>query len=147
MEQLEKFFEDLFTKKIPYQLPTSAKEALVKAAPWITLIILVLSLPAILGILGLGSMMAGLGAAYGVRFGSWYYFGTLLLAVELVLMGLAIPGLLNRQIKGWRYVYYADLLSAVYGVLSSVGVTGLLWSLLASAIGLYVIFQVKSYYK
>ena len=105
MEQLEKFFEDLFLKKIGYQLPASAKEALVKIAPWVTLIVLVLSIPAILAVFGLGSFVASMSAAYGVSLGMRYYLGIAVLAVQMVLMAMSIGGLMKREIKGWRFVY------------------------------------------
>ena len=147
MEQLEKFFEDLFLKKVPYQLPVSAKETIVKVAPWITLVILVLSIPAILAIFGMGSLVGGMGLAFGVRLGTIYYLSIAVLAVQVVLMGLSISGLMKREIKGWKLVYYSSLVSVVYGIISSYGLGNIIWSLLGSAIGLYILFQVKSYYK
>jgi len=147
MQQLETFFEDLFLKKIGYQLPASAKETLVKVAPWITLIILVLSIPAILAVFGLGSFVGSMGLAFGVTLGFRYYLGIAVLAVQAVLMAMSISGLIKREMKGWRLVYYSSLVSVVYGIISAYGVGSVIWSLLGSAIGLYILFQVKSYYK
>jgi hypothetical protein len=147
MEPLEKFFEDLFLKKISYQLPGSVKETLVKIAPWITLVVLVLSVPAILAVFGLGSFVASMSAAYGVSLGFRYYLGVAILVVQVVLMAMSISGLMKREIKGWRFVYYSSLVSVAYGIVSAYGVGSLVWSLLGSAIGFYILFQVKSYYK
>src|SRR5512140_3435889 len=122
MEQLEKFFEDLFLKKISYQLPASAKETLVKIAPWITLIILVLSIPAILAVFGLSSFIGSMGLAYGVSLGFRYYLGIAVLAVQVILMALSISGLMKRELKGWKFVYYSSLVSVVYGVVNADGV-------------------------
>jgi hypothetical protein len=147
MDQLDKFFEDLFLKKIGFQLPANVKEVIVKIAPWLTIIGVVVSLPAILGLFGMGSVVTSMAAVYGVNIGGRYYLGIAVLVVQLVLMAMAIPGLMKREIKGWRLIYYSALVSAVYGIVSTLNIGGIIWSLLGSAIGLYFIYQVKSYYK
>jgi len=63
------------------------------------------------------------------------------------LMAMSISGLMNRKIQGWRYIYYSELLSIVYAVLFTYGIGSAIWSLIGVFIGLYIIFQVKSYYK
>ncbi len=141
MDQLEKFLEELFTKKISYQLPIKAKETIVKIAPWVTLIVIALSLPAIFALLGIGSFAFGLGVS------SRYYIGVIVLIIQVVLMIIAFPGLQKRQAKGWKMVYYSDLVSAVYALFSAYSFGDLIWSLLGTCIGLYLLFQVKSYYK
>ncbi|MCX6793365.1 MAG: hypothetical protein NTY12_05110 [Candidatus Falkowbacteria bacterium] len=145
MEQLEKFFEDLFLKKITYQLPVKAKEVIVQIAPWVTLVILVISLPAILALFGFGSALSGMGM-FG-RFGAMYYVSMIALFVQLIMMALSISPLLKREIKGWKLVYYSNLISFVYAILSDYNFGDIIWSLLSLAIGMYIIFQVKSYYK
>jgi hypothetical protein len=145
MDQLEKFLDDLFLKKITYQLPAKAKEVIVQIAPWVTLIVLIISLPAILAVFGLGTFIAGMGY-YGVALGPWYYISIAVLAVQAVIMGLSIPGLMQKSKRGWRLVYYSSLISAAHSLLFSGNLGGAIWSLLGSAIGLYIIFQVKSYY-
>ncbi len=142
MDQLEKFLEDLFTKKINYQLPEKAKETIVKIAPWVVLIVIFLSLPAVFAILGLGSFVTGLGG-----FSSRYYLGVVVLIVQVILMIMAFGPLQKREFKGWRYVYYSDLVSVVYALFSSYNLGSFIWSLLGSAIGLYILFQVKSHYR
>jgi len=147
MEQLEKFFEDLFLKKIPWQLPIKAKEVIVKFAPWAVIIIVVLSLPALLAIFGLGAFLGGMAGYYGVNLGFKFYLAWIILVIELILMAISIPGLRKKELKGWRYVYYSALVSVVYGLFSAFNLNGVIWSLFGAALGLYFIFQVKSYYK
>ena len=146
MEQIEKFFESLFLKTIPWQLPAKAKEVIVKIAPWLTLIILILSLPAVLAVFGLGAFFGGMMTYYGAHLGFRFYLGWIVLVVQFILMAMAISGLKNRTLKGWQFVYYASLVSAVYGIISAYSFGGMIWSLLGTAIGLYILFQVKSYY-
>lgn len=147
MNQLEAFFEDLFLKKISFQLPAGVKEVIVKVAPWVTLIIIILSLPAVLTLFGFGSFMGGFAPFVGYGLSSRYYLGIIILIVQLILMIMAFPGLQKREIKGWRYIYYSNLVSGVYGIISSYNLGALIWALIALGIGLYIIFQVKSYYK
>jgi hypothetical protein len=108
---------------------------------------LVLSIPAILAVFGMGSFVGSMGLAFGVSLGFRYYLGIAVLAVQIVLMAMSISGLMKREMKGWKFVYYSSLVSVVYGIVSAYGVGSVIWSLLGSAIGLYILFQVKSYYK
>ncbi len=147
MEQLEKFFEDFFLKKISYSLPPKAKEMIVKAAPWLMIIGLILMIPSILALFGLGTFFPGMGMMVGMHFGARYYSGMMIIVVQAVLMAMSISGLMNRKIQGWRYIYYSELLSIVYAVLFTYGIGSAIWSLIGVFIGLYIIFQVKSYYK
>ncbi len=147
MDQLEKYLEDLFTKKISYQLPVKVKETLVKITPWVTLIIIVLSLPAIFALFGLGSFVTTMGMYAGYGFSSRYYIGLIVLLVQVILMIMAFPGLQKHQLKGWRLIYYSDIISAVYALFSAYTIGNFIWQLLGTAIGLYFLFQIKSYYK
>lgn len=134
-------------KKITYQLPVKAKEVIVQIAPWITLIILVVSLLAVLGLFGFGSMFVGTGAYFGIRFGTRYYIGLIILLVQLIMMALSISPLLKRQIKGWKLVYYSNLISFIYALFSAYALGSVIWALISLGIGMYIIFQVKSHYK
>lgn len=145
MEKLEKFFEEIFIQKAPWQLPVKAKEVIVQIAPWVTLIIVIISLPTLLGVFGFSSMFLGWGLVMG--YAKFYYISLFVLLIEVILMALAISPLIKRQINGWRLIYYTNLISFVYSLLRS-GTTGdVLWAIISLAIGLYIIFQIKSYYK
>lgn len=146
MEQLEKFFESIFLKKTLYQLPTKAKELIVSIAPWVIIVMLVFSLPTVFGLLGFGSVLPGV-SALGIKLGARYYFGLLVLLLQLILMGIAAPSLIKRQLKGWRLVYYANLISFVFALVSAYAFGNILWAIVTLAISMYIIFQVKSYYR
>jgi hypothetical protein len=147
MDQLEKYFENLFLKKISWQLPTKAREVIVKIAPWVTLIVLIVSIPAVLVIFGIGSVATGLAAYSGVFWGGRYYLSLIVLIIELVLMAMSISGLIKRELRGWKLVYYGELVSVVYAIISAYSLGNLISSLIGAAIGLYVVFQIKSYYR
>lgn len=123
----------------PFQLPDGVKEFLVRFGPWITLVLLVLSLPPLLFVLGVGTFLIPFGGAgYAASFGA----ATLLLAVQLLLKVLALPGLFARKMAGWTLLFYSELLSIVVALVSGSIVTGIIGGL----IGLYLIFQVRSLY-
>ena len=140
MNGLENWLALYFGEKAP-QLPPKAKEVIVKIAPWLVLLGILLSLPAILSLLGLGTLGASWMMWAGVTGGSYYLWLILMVAV-VVLEVIALPGLFHRTRKGWLFAFYAVLVSAVQNlVMMNIGalIIGLL-------IGLYFLFQVRSHY-
>ncbi|KKQ23535.1 MAG: hypothetical protein US40_C0013G0020 [Candidatus Roizmanbacteria bacterium GW2011_GWC2_37_13] len=143
MGRLEDTLTTYLVDKAPFQLPSGAKEAIVKYGPWITLILLILALPALLFAFGLGTFLAPFAFLGGLQAGVSYGFGMVFSAVILVLEALAIPGLFKRKLSAWRLIYYGALLGGVQSVLSF-NLGGLV---IGTGISLYILFQIKSYYK
>ena len=141
--RLESTLEVYFVDKAPFQLPAGAKEFIVKYGPWITLILLILTLPALLLAFGLGALVARFAFLGGLQAGVSYGVGMIFSAVILVMEAFAIPGLLKRKLGGWRLMYWAALLGAVENLISF-NLGGLI---IGTLLSLYIIFQVKSYYK
>jgi len=144
MEQLNKTLEVYLVKKAP-ALPKNIKEILVKFSPWISILMVVVGLPAVLALFGLGAMMyATPYTAYGMyRAGGGFSIAILFLMGTLVLQALAVPGLMKRKMSGWNFLYYSVWLNAVYSLLNG----QILSLLVGSVISLYFLFQVKSMYK
>lgn len=142
---LEHLLDEYLVTKAPFQLPVSAKEFLVKAAPYLIILFLILSLPAIFMLLGMGSFMGGIvlpqGAVMGMQ--TWIYVYGILAAIIFVMEAIALPGLFAQTKKGWNWIYYAQVLSLVISVLSG----NIIGALIGFVIGMYLLFQVKSYYK
>jgi len=129
---LEKIFKDL-----PH-LPENIREVLVKIAPWLALVFGAFGVLAGLTAMGF-SPFAMFG---GVRTGMMVFLTGALTIVSSVLMLLAYPKLAKKQYQGWIYLFWAEALNAVYAVLIvSVG------SILGVLIGLYILFEIKRYYK
>lgn len=138
---LEKELAPLFLDKLP-AAPLGLKEGFVKYFPWITVVLMVLLLPVLLLALGLGTVLAPFGFLGGLGSG---FLGIAALAFSvaiLVLDVLALPGLFNRKRRGWVWAYYAQLLSIVSSLLSFS-----LFSVLLGAAFLWLLYQVRSYYK
>lgn len=144
MEQLNKTLELYLVKKAP-ALPKNVKEILVKFAPWISILMVVLGLPAVLALFGLGAMMYSTPfTAYGMyRAGGGFSLAVLFLVVTLGLQALAVPGLMKRQMAGWNFMYYSVFVNAIYSLLNGEVIS----LVVGSVISLYLLFQVKSMYK
>jgi hypothetical protein len=140
--QLETTLEEYLVKKAP-ALPENIKEFIVKFAPWLTLIFILLLLPAILALLGLGTILLPFSYLGGVSAGFTYTLSMIISVITLFLEALAIPGLFKRELKAWRLVFYATLVNA----LSSLFQGNIIGAVLSTLISLYILFQVKSYYK
>lgn len=135
---LEAELAPYFTTKAPFQFPPEFREGFVKYWPIVSLVLLILALPAILGLFGLGALV---GAAGGVNLGIIYTTGVIFSLLTVILRGLALPGLFNRKRQGWVLSYYAQLLT-ILGSLVSFNIGGILLGL----IFLLLLFQVRNYY-
>ncbi len=134
------FLDYYLVKKAPVQIPDNAKEWLVQYGPWITIVVLVLTLPALLALLGLGAVLVPFGAVgYGAGFG----LIAIGLVVEMALTVMALPGLFARKMSGWTLLFYGRLVSIVARALAGAIVS----ALVVGVISLYVLFQVRSLYK
>jgi hypothetical protein len=141
MQKLEAWFEEYLGHKAP-QLPEKWREVIVKLAPWITLILMLLAIPAILFLLGVGAALAPVAILSGAGNGVLYIVGLALTAVAIILEVMSINGLFKRSITGWRYAYWATLVSAVSAIFG-----GNFGSLIGTVISLYFLFQIKKYYR
>lgn len=144
MDGLIKTLDEYLVKKAP-ALPKNVKDIIVSLAPWLEVVGAVFTLPAIFGLFGLSAMMyrAPYAGYVAATTGFNFSFAMLFLLVGFVLMLLAIPGLFKRSKMGWNYVFYSSLINAVYSL-----ITFQLGSLIiGTLISLYLLFQVRSYYK
>lgn len=145
IKQLEKAFDEYFGKKAP-ALPQNIKEIIVKIAPYLAIISVILTIPAILLIFGLGSLattLAPLGGVQSVATLPTMWVSILLLIPVVVLEAMAVPGLFARSSKAWQYMFWAQIISVV----SSLVQFNIIGALISAVIGFYLLFQVKSLYK
>jgi len=139
LQRLEQWLNVYLIEKAP-PLQPNWKDGVVKVAPWVTLVSVVVSLPFLLAGLGLGMVPVITGIFGDSSLG--YALSTLLLLGVVVLRGLSLPGLFNRTSTGWRLAYYATLVNAAYSLLHFRG-----FGLLLNGLSLYLLFQVRSYYR
>lgn len=159
--QLETKLDNIFEKQAP-KLPVNARKMIADWAPWVALIVGVVSL---LGAYWLWQAANAastwlnyanqLSAAYGgtavatSNMTVWVWVALLVLVAEGLLYLLAFPGLKARKKAGWNYLYWGALLNIAYAVVNIFtfnGVGGFIGSLIGSAIGLWILFQIRSQY-
>lgn len=151
---LETTFYDWFVYKAPFQLPVGLTDFIVKFGPWITLVLGILMLPALLAVFTIGSVVGTVATAYGAvgyQPSIFYWLAMIVLLAQVVIMFVSIPMLLKQKRNGWLLLFYADLVSIVYGVVNSFAygyfaIGGLIWTAISAAIALYILFQIRRYY-
>ncbi len=78
------------------------------------------------------------------------FVAILFLVAEAAIMIVAYAPLKRRQLVGWRMAFLATLVNVAYAIVSVFitgrGVMSLIASLVFSAVGLYLLFQVQSKY-
>ncbi len=145
--QLDALCEEYLVKKAPFAIPVNIKELIVKYGPYVSVVLAVLLLPVVLAAIGLTALLGPLSALsqeYINPLGT--IWGILRLVFSLggmLLWIMAIPGLFARSKKGWTYSFYNVLLNALQGLVF------MQWGnlILGTLISLYVLYQIKSYYK
>ena len=109
------FLDFYLVNKAPVQIPEGGREWIVKFGPWITVVLLIFTLPVLLVALGIGTFLIPFGwLDYAAGFGIL----TIVLIVEIGLMIAALPGLFARKMAGWRLLFYSQLISIFFNVLS-----------------------------
>jgi len=131
-----------FGEKAP-QLPEKVKLVLVKISPYLILISIIFSLPAILAALGLGTILAPIGLYAGVSSGFHFSVGLLITLAVIVLEIMALPGLFKNKRQAWELMFYSTLINAVYALITlSLGSL-----IIGTALSWYFWFQIRSFYK
>ena len=159
---LEKQLNDVFVTKAPYQLPEKAKKWIVEYSPIIGVVFGILGLLAAFGLWNaahvtnsLVDYSNALSKAYGngqtvSKLGVSFYLAFVALLATSIIPIVAYPGLKARsKAKGWNLLFISALVSLAYGILNAFyqgSVMSLLSTLLGSAIGLYILFQIREFY-
>lgn len=163
LQNVENKLNEAF-KDLP-KLPESSREALVKFWPWLALIFGVLQLMAAWALWQLTRVTEGLtelantlsvyytGQTVGLSAmdKTLIYLGIIVLAVDAVILLMAWPELQKRTRRGWDLLFLGALLNVVYAVLTIFidgrGFGSFVLSLIGSAVGFYLLFQVRDKYK
>lgn len=134
LSELDKFLELYLVNKAP-SLPENAKEIIVKYGPYVSLFFLVVSVIPLLGLFGLSSFL--------IPFSPVFSFGYIFVLAMFALQIYAFKGLVARDLKAWRIMYYIVLLNAVFDLLR-LDLVGLI---ISSLISFYILFQIKPLYR
>lgn len=141
LKPVEATLETYLVDKAP-KLPEGLRKFIVVITPWITLLSVIVTIPILLTLVGVN--IVGIPIDMGeVKKGIIYPVTVAVTLVNLLLEAWAIPGLIKRSLKAWRLLFYSTLIGAAYDL-----VTLNLWALaIGSLISLYLLFQIKSFYK
>ncbi|MCR4326395.1 MAG: chromate transporter [Candidatus Roizmanbacteria bacterium] len=142
MKKLDDTLQEYLVKKAP-ALPDSVKEVIVSVGPWVMLVLVVMSLPLLLFVFGLGAVVAPFAFLGGIHAGTSFGVTMIVSLAALVLEIIALPGLFKRSMGSWRLLYYSTLITAV-GNLISFNLGGLI---IGTLLSLYILFQIKKLYK
>lgn len=161
VKKLDAKLAELF-KDLP-PLPKSSKEVLAQIWPWLALIggiLQALAALAVWRLLTWTNKWEGVSEYYtratGVDVGlsaldkTAIYIGVVVLVVDAIILLMAYSPLRNRLRRGWDLLFIAALLNVVYSVISIFisgrGFSSFIFSLLGSAVGFYLLYQVKELY-
>lgn len=146
--------EPTFTKNAPWQMPEEWRKGLVKWLPWVNLILGVLLLPGALALIGLMGLVNTAAVAVGYNGSPLGMLAGVVLIVSIALLIVTFPGMRKQQLSTWKILFWAyiiyfiyDVVNVIAGGLTAMPIFNLIWSAIGTAIGLFVLFQIKHYYK
>lgn len=161
---VEKQLDEIFVKKAP-ALPENIKKWIVEYIPYINLIFGLLMLLLAYNLYHWATVANRLvdyanqvARSFGVqeqavtsRLTVWVWLALILLVVEALLYVFSYSGLKAKKKAGWNLVFYALIINAVYGLFTlfvdSYGsIANFIGYLIGTGIGLYFLFQIRSYY-
>jgi hypothetical protein len=144
LKQLETTLDTYLIAKAP-ALPADIKSLIVKILPYFVafgVIVSVVGLAAMLNIFRVGlPYYAGM-MGYG-NIGVYYYLSIGYSVLAMIIEFLALPGLFKPSRKGWHWLFIVSILGLVYGALT----LNIFSIIMTFILGLYPLFQIKSYYK
>jgi predicted neutral ceramidase superfamily lipid hydrolase len=159
VKKIETKLEEAF-KGLP-EFPKSSKETLAQIWPWMALIAGILQIAAAWALWRLTRVVDAINqiATYYSQYYSTQnvglstydktviYLGIIMLIVDAVILLMAFSPLRERSRKGWDLLFLGALINVAYSVVSIFingrGVSSFIMSLIGSAIGFYLLFQVK----
>lgn len=155
----EKWLNGIFGEKFPLQIPKSAREWIVKYAPWLALAGGAIGVWACIAFWRAGHFVdeftRTMDRMYGVGhvengLGFMWYLALVVLAIQSALMIMAFKGLKGRKKNGWSLLFYSSLAVVLLGVVelfvAGYGFGSLLGSLVGAILGMFIIFQIRNYY-
>jgi hypothetical protein len=144
LKQLETTLDTYLITKAP-ALPADIKSLIVKILPYLVALGVIMSVVGLVAMLNIFSF--GLPYYAGMmgysNLGVFYYLSIGYSVIAMIIEFLALPGLFKPSRVGWNWLFIASILGLIYGV-----VTLNIFSIIMTFIlGLYPLFQIKSYYK
>ncbi|MFO0704065.1 MAG: hypothetical protein U0525_05075 [Patescibacteria group bacterium] len=144
LAEFDKLCTEYLVTKAPFSIPEEWKNLIITIMAWLNVIGIIVAIPVLLALLGLGTILAPLAAISGQGLNPLSNIGGIIAAVftvaGLALSIMAAPGLFKREKKAWTLSFYNVLLSMVQSLISF-NLGGLI---IGGLIGLYVLYQLRS---
>ncbi len=131
------FFETLgiwFAKFPP--LPKAVRLFIIKIMPFIAIAF---------GLMGILSSLDDFGGTRLYGYGQDFFITFFSLAASLLLL-FAIPGLKERKIRGWKLLFWSEVINLLLEIVA-VYQSSILLALIGAIICFYLLFQIRPYYK
>ncbi len=143
LAEFDRICTEYLVTKAPFAIPENWKDTIIKIMAVLNVVGIVLIIPGLLILLGLGTVLApfmALGATASLSLNGLGIIPVILSVVSLVLMIMSAPGLFKKQKKAWTLSYYNVLVGIVSNVVS-LNIGGLV---IGSLLGLYVLYQIRA---
>jgi uncharacterized membrane protein len=159
--KLEEYLEPYFAR-LP-QLSKDTRRLLADVWPWLTLFVGVMQVLSAWWLFQWAQkidmytdVVKNLSTSYGipasktgVTFFAWVAVGMLL--INGVILLIAFPKLLKKQLGGWRLLFLVVVINLAYGLVATFidgrgGIVNFLGAVLGSAIATYLLFQISEHY-
>lgn len=132
---------DLF-KTLP-KLPPGVLEFFVKVVPYVAVLLGIIHLIITpLGVLGTVLSLFTLNPVFVLGM----VLSMVVLVVDGVILLMAYSPLQKREFKGWMLLFWAHVFYAISSIIGLVNGPAVLFSLIITAVGFYVLFQMRSFY-
>lgn len=142
MKELESTLEKYFLDKAP-KLPDDLQNLIVQYGPFVLLIFVIIAGLNLVSLFGFSAAILNpLRAFAGPTLGGWYQIYLVFTAAILILEVLALPGLMNKKMSGWKYMYFAALVALVQSIVTF-NIAGLI---VGSGLTFYILYQIKHHY-
>lgn len=153
LDQVESKLDEMLVKKAPFQLPEAARKWIADYAWILALIGVILGALTFFPLLTVVGLLSGIGVAVGAGFAviaAWISLAVL--GAYTIVLAIAVPKLKKKQASGWNLVFYSTLFFFAYDVVNWLrapvaGLFSLVLNVIGTVIGLYFLFQVRSYFK
>lgn len=163
LDPLENKLNEIFVKQLP-ALPDGGKKFLVSYLPYINLILGVIVLFSVVNLWRWATVANDfidyanrVSEAYGGttitgtdRLGPVIWLAVITLGIQGLLYVASFPGTKAKKKSGWNLMFYALIVNVLYGIVMVFsaygGIGSLFGSLIGTAIGLYLLFQIRSSY-
>ncbi len=141
LDDFEDFLYTYLNERAP-QVPTEAKNTIVKYLPFAVIVMIIAQISAMLSFFHVNTLLDGLGYLYSSNEGIIGIIGLVLLGGAVVFEGIAVPLLFRNKLYGWKLMFYALIFTQINEIIN-LNIINILFS---GLILIFLLFQIKDHY-